>query len=242
MEFKNSVALITGGSRGVGKFTSIKFAEEGADIAINYHTNTEAANKTKEIIEDLGVKAKAYRCDVSDYKKVSHMMRKLKEDFGKLNVLVNNAGIIKQEKTEEMGEKTWDRVINVNLKGVFNCSRHAIPLLKENGGRIVNVASISGQTGGNVGTNYAASKGGVISFTKAISKEVVKYGILVNAVAPGPVDMGAADKETLEALRKLNLLKRVMHPREVAEAIFFMAKTDHMTGQTLNLNCGRYMG
>ena len=245
MEIKNKVALITGGSRGIGRATALLLAEKGADVAIIYNSRKEKAEEVKKIALSKGVKAEIYECDVSDYGKVKETVEQIVKDFGKINIVVNNAGILIKKPFLETTEEDWDKTINVNLKGVFNVCRFSIPfLLKNTPAKIVNVSSIAGRNGGTVGVPYAASKAGVIGITCALASEFTPKGIYVNAVAPGPVDTDLFKGLSPEQRKKLESLSpngRFAKPEEIAHAIVFLIENDYISGETLNINAGRYM-
>ncbi len=245
MEIKNKVALITGGSRGIGRATALLLAEKGADVAIIYNSRKEKAEEVKKIALSKGVKAEIYECDVSNYGKVKETVEQIVKDFGKINIVVNNAGILIKKPFLETAEEDWDKTINVNLKGVFNVCRFSIPfLLKNTPAKIVNVSSIAGRNGGTVGVPYAASKAGVIGITCALASEFTPKGIYVNAVAPGPVDTDLFKGLSPEQRKKLESLSpngRFAKPEEIAHAIVFLIENDYISGETLNINAGRYM-
>ncbi|MCD6426857.1 MAG: 3-oxoacyl-ACP reductase FabG [Caldisericaceae bacterium] len=245
MEIKSKVALITGGSRGIGRATALLLAEKGADVAIIYNSRKEKAEEVKKIALSKGVKAEIYECDVSDYGKVKETVEQIVKDFGKINIVVNNAGILIKKPFLETAEEDWDKTINVDLKGVFNVCRFSIPfLLKNTPAKIVNVSSIAGRNGGTVGIPYAASKAGVIGITCALASEFTPKGIYVNAVAPGPVDTDLFKGLSPEQRKKLESLSpngRFAKPEEIAHAIVFLIENDYISGETLNINAGRYM-
>ena len=246
MEIRGKVAVITGGSRGIGRKTAIALAQKGAHIAIIYHSSDEKAKSlVQEVSKNYGVKAKAYKCDVSDFNKVKETVSQIEKDFGTIDILVNNAGILIKEPFTETREETWDRTIAVNLKGVFNMCRFVIPvMLKHSSGKIVNVSSIAGRNGGTVGVPYAASKAGVVGITNALASEFTPKGICVNAVAPGPVDTDLFKDLSPEQRKKLEALSpngRFAKPEEIAHAIVCLIENDYISGETVNINAGRYM-
>jgi len=246
MEIRGKVAVITGGSRGIGKATAIALAQKGAHIAIIYRSSEEKAKAlVQEISKTYKVKAKAYKCDVSNFNKAKETASQIEIDFGTINILVNNAGILIKEPFLETKEETWDRTIDVNLKGVFNMCRFVIPvMLKNNSGKIVNVSSIAGRNGGTVGIPYAASKAGIIGITNALASEFTPKGIYVNAVAPGPVDTDLFKGLSPEQRKKLEALSpngRFAKPEEIAHAIVCLIENDYISGETININAGRYM-
>ncbi len=245
MEIKGKVAVITGGSRGIGKATTLLLAKKGAHVAIIYNSHRKEAENVKKEAESNGVKAEIYQCDVSNFENVNNTISKIAKDFGKINIVVNNAGILIKKSFFETTEEDWDRTINVNLKGVFNICKFSIPyLLKNTPAKIVNVSSIAGRNGGTVGIPYAASKAGVIGITNALAGEFTSKGIYVNAIAPGPVDTDLFKGLTPEQRKKLESLSpngRFAKPEEIAHAIICLIENDYISGETLNINAGRYM-
>ena len=185
MTLVGKVALVTGGSRGIGRAIALKLAENGADVAINYAGNTAAAEEVKAAIEQMGRKALLIQCSVADTDGVQAMVNQVVKELGRLDILVNNAGITRDGLLMRMKEADWDDVMNTNLKGVYNCSKAVMrTMMKQKSGRIVNMASVVGEMGNAGQANYAAAKAGVIGFTKSLAKEVASRGITVNAIAP----------------------------------------------------------
>ncbi len=245
MDVKGKVAIVTGGSRGIGKATALLLARKGANVAIIYSSHRKEAVETKELALKEGVKAEIYQCDVSAFSEAKNTIDKIAKDFTKIHILVNNAGILIKERFLETKEETWDKTIDVNLKGVFNMSRFSIPfLLKNRPGKIVNVSSIAGRNGGTVGIPYAASKAGIIGITAALASEFTPEGIYVNAVAPGPVNTdlfrGIAEKQR-EKLEALSPNGRFARPEEIAHLIVCLIENDYISGETVNINAGRYI-
>lgn len=237
---------MTGASRGIGKSIAIALAKKRCNVVVNYQNNEEQANQVVKEIEKLKAKAIAVKADVSNPGQVQEMVETSLKEFGSIDFLVNNAGITKDSLFANMSESEWDEVINVNLKGTFNCSKAVLPLLvKQGSGRIVNLTSVSGQFG-NIGqTNYAASKAGVIGFTKSIAKETALNGVTVNAISPGIIDTQM--HETVpEKIKKMFLekipMKRIGKPEEVANAVIFLLSNDasYITGQVINVNGGLF--
>lgn len=186
MTLVGKVALVTGGSRGIGRAVALKLAENGADVAINYAGNTAAAEEVKAAIEKLGRKAMLVQGSVADTDGVQSLVNQVVKELGGLDILINNAGITRDGLLMRMKEADWDAVLETNLKGVFNCSKAVMrTMMKQKSGRIVNMASVVGEMGNAGQANYAAAKAGVIGFTKSLAKEVASRGITVNAVAPG---------------------------------------------------------
>ena len=245
MDIKGKVAVVTGGSRGIGRATALLLAEKGANVAIVYNSHRDEAEKVKTLAEKKGVKAEVYQCDVSDFQAVRSTMEEIARTFGAIHILVNNAGILIKEPFLETKEETWNRTINVNLKGVFNMCRFSMPfLLKNTPSKIVNVSSIAGRNGGTVGIPYSASKAGVIGITAALASEFTQKGVYINAVAPGPVDTDLFRGLSQERRKKLELLSpngRFAKPEEIAHAIVCLIENDYISGETVNINAGRYI-
>ena len=243
MDLKGLKVLVTGGSRGIGKACALMFANKGCDVAINYHTHKEKALETYREIRELGSNSIIVRADVSSYDEVSSMISKVTKEFGKIDILVNNAGILPSKfKITETTKEEWDRVLSVNLTGVFNVTKQVVPLmLKNRFGRIINVSSIAGKSGGTVGVAYASSKAGIIGFTRALARELAPYRITVNAVAPGPVDTDLLSEEFKRKAATLSPQGRIATPEEIAHAIVFLAENPHINGEVININGGRYV-
>ena len=233
-------ALVTGGSRGIGAAVVKKLASLGADIALVYAGNEAAANSVAaECAESYGVTVKCYRCNVADFQEVKQTVAAVKADFGTIHILVNNAGITKDGLIAAMGEQSFDDVIDVNLKGTFNLIRHCAPLfIRNRGGSIVNVSSVSGIMG-NVGqANYSASKAGVIGLTKSVARELAPRNIRCNAVAPGFIATDMTANLTDSPLASAIPLSRMGKPEEVAEAVAFLACAEYITGEILRVDGG----
>ncbi len=241
------VALVTGGSRGIGRAIALEFAARGAVVMVNYHKSPDAANEVVKQIADAGGKAAAFQADVSDFKQAEGLVKFTIESFGDLHILVNNAGITKDTLIMMMSEADWDAVINTNLKSTFNCSKAAVKhMMRKRYGRIINIASVAGQMGNPGQANYSASKGGQIAFTKSLGRELAARNITVNALAPGFVDteiLGAMSPETLETALKLVPLGRKGKPEEIAYAAAFLASDQaaYITGQVLGVDGGMAM-
>ncbi len=242
------VAVITGGSRGIGRSVALKFAEEKADIVlVHYDPDESAAQETLELLKAKNVRAESHKVDVSSFAEVEQLFAQIIDKYGRVDVLVNNAGITRDTLLMRMEEKDWDAVINVNLKSVFNCT-HAIirPMIKQRSGWIVNISSVVGQIG-NIGqANYSASKAGIMGFTKTIAREVAARGIRVNAVAPGFIetDMTASLPEKVrEKFLEQIPLGRMGKPEEVAEVVYWLCSetSSYLTGQVIHVNGGLYM-
>lgn len=236
-----NVALITGGSRGIGAACARKLAALGADIAVVYAGNAEKANEVCAACEALGVRARAYQCDVADFDAVKQTVAAVKAELGSVDLLVNSAGITRDGLVAAMREADFDAVIGTNLKGTFNMIRHCARLFLRTGrGRIVNISSVAGVTGNAGQANYSASKAGVIGLTKSVARELAPKGITCNAVAPGFVatDMTAALALSDEQLRAAVPLGRMARPEEIADAVAFLLQSDYITGQVLCVDGG----
>lgn len=246
MKLEGRKALITGAAQGIGKTVALLLASEGADVAVS-DINMELAAETCREIEKLGRRSVAIEGNVADSNSAEAMVKEAAEKLGGLDILVNNAGITKDSLILRMKEDDWDAVINVNLKGTFNCTKAAVKLMsKQRSGRIVNIASIVGLMGNAGQANYAASKAGVIGLTKTTAREFAARGITVNAVAPGFIATAMTEAIPEKAKEELNAqipMGRLGLPADVAEAVLFLsgAGADYITGQVLSVNGGMYM-
>ncbi len=246
MRLKDKVAFITGAAQGIGRDIALKFAAEGADIVVG-DINLQKAGETKAEIEALGRKALALELDVTDYAKVNEAVNKILDKFGKVDILVNNAGITKDNLLLRMGDAEWDAVLNVNLKGTFNCTKSVSRLmLKQRYGKIINIASIIGIIGNAGQANYSASKAGIIALTKTAAKELASRNINVNAVAPGFIQTEMTAKLPEELKQKMQgaiPLGRLGSPGDVAAVCVFLASDDanYVTGQTIIVDGGMVM-
>lgn len=246
ISLKSKVSLITGASRGIGKATALLLARAGSDIAINYIEQDSDANEVRELVEELGQKAFLYKGDVGKSSVAREFVDRAVAEFGRIDIIVNNAGIWTFSEIGNTDERVWDETLEVNLKGVFNLCNAAVPYLKKNGGgRVINVASTAGQRGEAFHSHYAASKGGILAFTKLLAVELAPYRVLVNAVAPGWVDTELNDGVFAnDAFRQQVVdsipLRRIATAEDVAGAVLFLASdlAGHITGATININGG----
>lgn len=247
MALKNKVALITGSARGIGKAIAETLAKRGANLVITDLNLDQAAATAEEIRSNLGVETLALQVDVSDFDSANTMIKGALEAYGQVDILVNNAGITRDNLIMRMDESDWDSVLDVNLKGAWNCSKAIIrPMMKKRYGRIINISSVSGLAGQAGQTNYSASKAGLVGFTKALAREVASRNITVNAVAPGfiptALTMDLPD-ELKDGMMKLIPLNRWGTPEEIAYAVAFFASEEasYITGQVLSVDGGMMM-
>lgn len=241
---KGKTAVVTGGSRGIGKAICLKFAENGADIAFLYAGNTVKAEETQKELEALGVKAKAYQCNVADADAVAAVVKEIVKEFGGIQILVNNAGITKDKLVPMMKAADFDAVIDTNLKGVFYMIKGVYPLfLKQKGGKIINISSVSGLTGNPGQANYSASKAGVVGLTKSVAKELASRGICCNAIAPGFIATEMTEALENDALKEAIPMKRFGEAEEVAKLALFLAseQSDYITGEVIRIDGGLAM-
>lgn len=244
---ENKVAVVTGGARGIGKAIVLMLANEGCDVAFNYQSNQAAAIALKDEVQKLGVRCSATQVDIRDSAGVKEWVAKVKEDFGRLDILINNAGIVRDKALMMMSEEDWKAVRETNLDGMFYASRACIvTFLKQKSGDIINISSVSGISGLPRQVNYSASKGGMNAFTKALAKEVSPYGVKVNAVAPGLIRTDiteAMNEQHKEGILKAIPLGRMGEAEEVASAVRFLLSpaAAYITGQVLVIDGGLTM-
>ncbi len=249
MLLKDKNAIVTGGSQGIGTAISVELAKEGANICLTYRKHESEAFEVRDRILEMGQKALAVKCDIASFSEAEKVVTAALEAFGGIDILVNNAGMNWDGVSWKMSEEQWDRVIEVNLKGYFNFTRHAAPLFKEQkSGKIINITSINGLRGKFGQTNYSASKAGIIGYTKALAKELGAFNVNVNAVAPGLIETpmltqsDARDKIVDLAMAEI-VLKRVGTPEDLANVVVFLAseKARHITGEVIKVDGGQYI-
>ena len=247
LEGKN--AIVTGGSQGIGAAISLDLAKEGANVCLTYRKHKDEAIEYADQIKAMGRKALALQCDIASFADAERVVKQALDEFGSLDILVNNAGMNWDGVSWKMSEEQWDRVLEVNLKGYFNFTRHTAPLFKDQKyGKIINITSINGLRGKFGQTNYSASKAGIIGYTKAVAKELGAFGVNVNAVAPGLIETSmlkeseARDKIIDLAMGEI-VLKRVGQPEDLAYVVSFLAsdKARHVTGEVIKVDGGQYI-
>lgn len=247
MQLEGRAALVTGGTRGIGRAIVVALAKAGADVALTYNSNEALAQEVVTEVQSLGRKAKAIKVDVSIVDEAASAIDETTKEFGKLDILVNNAGVTKDTLLMRMSESDWDLVIDTNLKGVFNTTKAAIrPMMSQKRGKVINITSVVALTGNPGQANYCASKAGVIGFTKSVAKEVASRNITVNAIAPGFIETdmtGKLNDAQKEALMGLIPLKRAGRPEDIANTVVFLASEagNYITGQTLVVDGGMAM-
>jgi 3-oxoacyl-[acyl-carrier protein] reductase len=241
------VAIVTGGGRGLGRAIAVRLAEEGANLAVSYRSNDAAAEEAAEKVRAAGVECELFKGDVSSPEDVEALFKGVSDAFGRVDILVNNAGITRDNLMMRMKEEEFDEVLRTNLKGTYLCTRAALrPMVRARWGRIVNVSSVVGLVGNAGQANYAASKAGIIGFTKSVAREVAQRGITVNAVAPGYVETeltGSLPENVKEQIRNQVPAGRFGEPEEVAEVVAFLVAEEagYVTGQTIAVDGGMTM-
>lgn len=245
--FENKIVLVTGAGRGIGASIAKRFASEGAEVIVNYSGNDEAAQKTVDEITATGGQAQKYKCSVNDSESVKIMIDEIIKKFGRIDILVNNAGITKDGLMLRMTDEDFDRVIDVNLKGTFNCTKYVSKyMLKQKSGKIINISSVVGLSGNAGQVNYSASKAGIIGITKSAAKELSSRGITVNAVAPGYVDTDMtkvlSDNIRNEILKNIPL-QRMGNVEDISNCVAFLASEDasYITGQVISVDGGMHI-
>jgi 3-oxoacyl-[acyl-carrier protein] reductase len=247
MELEGKAAIVTGGSLGIGSAIALALAKEGADVAINYRKHAKEANKIVDEIKAMGRKGIAIQADVAKTEDAEKMVQTAIEKFGKLDILVCNAGINKDSVIWKMTEEQWDAVMSVNLKGYFNYAKAAAPVFKQQGhGKIVNITSINGLRGKFGQSNYSASKGGIIALTKTLARELGRYSVNANAVAPGMIGtemMLNLPEEWKQKAVDETVLGRIGTPEDVANLVVFLCteKAKHITGEIIKVDGGQYI-
>ena len=245
--FENKIVLVTGAGRGIGASIAKRFASEGAEVIVNYSGNDEAAQKTVDEITVTGGQAQKYKCSVNDSESVKVMIDEIIKKFRRIDILVNNAGITKDGLMLRMTDEDFDRVIDVNLKGTFNCTKYVSKyMLKQKSGKIINISSVVGLSGNAGQVNYSASKAGIIGITKSAAKELSSRGITVNAVAPGYVDTDMtkvlSDNIRNEILKNIPL-QRMGNVEDISNCVAFLASEDasYITGQVISVDGGMHI-
>lgn len=239
--------MVTGGSRGIGRSIALMLAEFGADVAITYASSVDAANDVKKEIEEKGRKAKALQADAVSFEKAENVIEEITTDWDKLDILVNNAGITRDNLILRMTEEQWDQVIDTNLKSIFNYSKAvAKPMMRNRGGSIINISSVVGISGNAGQSNYAASKAGIIGFTKSYAKELASRNIRANVVAPGYITTEMTenlDEKVLDSIKEETPLNRPGDAEEVASTVAFLASdlSSYITGETIRVDGGMAM-
>lgn len=247
MNLKGKNALVTGGSRGIGKAIALELARGGVNVALTYISNMDSAKEVIGEVESYGVKGLAIKADVSNEEEVNSMIEIVNNEMGGIDILVNNAGITKDNLLIRMKTEDWDDVINTNLRGVYLCTKAVVRgMMKKRYGKIVNIASVVGISGNAGQGNYSASKAGIIGFTKSIAKELGSRGININGVAPGFVETdmtNVLNDKVKEEMLKLIPLKRFARPEDIADVVAFLCseKANYITGQIINVDGGMLM-
>lgn len=245
-DLKGKSAVVTGASRGIGREIATQLAARGADVAINYRRSDAEANEVADAIRAEGGQALVVQADVSEPEQARNLIRQVHDEWGRLDILINNAGITRDKTLRKLTDEDWESVIKTNLGSVYSCCTAALPIMiEQHYGRIVNITSFVGQAGNFGQSNYAASKGGIIAFTKTAALEVAKYNVTVNCIAPGFTETDML-KQVPEPVREKIIaripMQRFGQPEEVARVVVFIAaEGDYITGQQINVNGGVYM-
>jgi len=246
IDLKGRVAIVTGGSRGIGAVIAKELAKHGVSVVINYNQSSEAADQVVREIEELGGQAYASQADVSDSAQARVLVEETLNKFGKIDFLINNAGITRDRTFRKLNEENWRKVIDVNLNSVYNTTSAALPaILESDAGRIINISSVIGQAGGFGQTNYSAAKAGMIGFTKSLALELAKTNVTVNAICPGFIETDMV-REIPEEIQEKIVAKipqrRFGKPEEIARGVIYLCQDgEYITGQELNINGGLYM-
>ncbi len=244
-KLEGKIAVVTGGSRGIGASIAKQLGKEGATVVINYNHSKEQADVVVEEIKAMGSSAIALQADISEAEATKVFIEKVLADFGKIDILVNNAGITRDKTFKKMSFDEWHKVIDTNLSSAFNTCKIALPaMLEQKYGRIINISSVIGQSGGFGQTNYASAKAGLIGFTKSLALETARGGVTVNAICPGFIAtemVGEMPEKVREAIIAQVPMKKLGEPEEIAKGVVFICESEYMTGQCLNLNGGLYM-
>jgi acetoacetyl-CoA reductase len=246
IDLKGRVAIVTGGSRGIGSIIAKELAKQGVSVVINYNSSSDAADQVVREIEELGGQAYASQADVSDAAQARVLVEETINKFGKLDILINNAGITRDRTFRKMDEANWRKVIDVNLNSVYNTTSAALAALQaSDAGRIINISSVIGQAGGFGQTNYSAAKAGMLGFTKSLALELARTNVTVNAICPGFIETDMV-KEIPEEIRQQIVAKipqrRFGSPEEIARGVIYLCQDgEYITGQELNINGGLYM-
>jgi len=244
MILEDKVTIVTGGTKGIGRATSLLLSREGAKVVANFSKDVVAAEKLMEEAKSNQLSIGLYKADVTQFDQVKEMVEETFSKYGKIDILVNNVGLVRDNFLMLMSDEDWDSLLRTNLTSLFYCCRAVIrKMIPQRRGKIINISSISGILGTSGQTNYAATKGGVISFTKALARELGPFNIQVNAVAPGLIESDVVSKmpkEKVEAIIKSSSLGRIGKPEEVAQAVLFLASegSDYITGQTIVVDGG----
>ncbi|MCF7928188.1 MAG: 3-oxoacyl-ACP reductase FabG [Spirochaetales bacterium] len=241
MDLKGKTAIVTGGNRGIGRAIVEALSEKGANCAVVYRSGVKEAEASAEAARRKGVEVRIYQTDVADRRQVRLLVDTVRKDFGGIDVLINNAGVSSADHAiDRLTDEEWDRVLQTNLTGAFYCIQESLDDLRSAGGVVVSTSSIAGKMGGTIGSNYAASKAGLIGLTFALATELAP-DVRLNAVAPGPVDTDLISPEVKKKLSSMNPFGRIAKPEEIAHTVIYLAENDYVTGEVVDVNAGRYM-